>query len=381
MPKQFDLVFEGGGAKGSTFVGALKAFFQAGLSPRRVVGTSAGAITATLLAAGYTPEELLQAVNEKLPDGKPRFSTFMDVPSPQDFSPSDIANSTIMGLLEKLDIPGLPGWIESSLDQKIIDALLKSSRFCQIFSFVELGGLYAGDMFLAWLQEKLAAKGFAANVTLLEFQSKVSHELSVVTSDTDSKIMRVLNHRTAPNLPLAWAVRMSMSIPFVWREVIWQDSWGLYLGQSLTGHRFVDGGLLSNFPIALVDEQPEPGSLAAQVMGTDTQASAADTLGLMIDESLPVPNAPPVPNSSDNLLAHSKLVERVERLVDTMTEASNNAEVAAHENLVCHLPAQGYGTTEFDMSAERLQALVDGGYQAMKDYLLTHLGIELPNTP
>jgi predicted acylesterase/phospholipase RssA len=77
----YDLVFEGGGAKGSSFVGALQALTAAGHNHRRLVGTSAGAITATLLAAGYTPKEMLEAANEHLPNGKPRFSSFMDPPN------------------------------------------------------------------------------------------------------------------------------------------------------------------------------------------------------------------------------------------------------------------------------------------------------------
>jgi NTE family protein len=77
----FDMVFEGGGAKGIAFVGALEAFVVAGHTPRRFIGTSAGAITATLLAAGFSPAELRAAVTERLPNGKPRFSPFMDKPS------------------------------------------------------------------------------------------------------------------------------------------------------------------------------------------------------------------------------------------------------------------------------------------------------------
>jgi len=51
-PKLFDLVFEDGGAKGTVFVGALQEFERRGEKARRLVGTSAGAITATLMAAG-----------------------------------------------------------------------------------------------------------------------------------------------------------------------------------------------------------------------------------------------------------------------------------------------------------------------------------------
>ncbi|MGA9647640.1 MAG: patatin-like phospholipase family protein, partial [Candidatus Korobacteraceae bacterium] len=77
----FDLVFEGGGAKGAAFVGALEVLVAAGHTHRRLLGTSAGAITATLLGAGYSAAELLQATSETLPGTTdPVFTTFMDAP-------------------------------------------------------------------------------------------------------------------------------------------------------------------------------------------------------------------------------------------------------------------------------------------------------------
>lgn len=54
-------------------------------------------------------------------------------------------------------------------------------------------------------------------------------DLTLVASDTTDREMPMLHHRTAPKVPAVWAVRMSMSIPFVWREVLWQKEWGTYL--------------------------------------------------------------------------------------------------------------------------------------------------------
>src|SRR5947209_6068082 len=55
-----NLVFEGGGVRGLCYVGALQAVEEAGLRPqvKAVAGTSAGAITAALIALGYTGAEL-----------------------------------------------------------------------------------------------------------------------------------------------------------------------------------------------------------------------------------------------------------------------------------------------------------------------------------
>src|ERR1700753_3752090 len=84
---QYDLVFKGGGAKGNAFAGALEVFSTAGHTWRRLVGTSAGAITATLVGAGYKYDELLAACSEQLPGtDDPVFTTFMDTPQASDFT-------------------------------------------------------------------------------------------------------------------------------------------------------------------------------------------------------------------------------------------------------------------------------------------------------
>src|SRR3954447_5975701 len=101
---QFDAVFEGGGAKGIAFVGALDALRESGHTLRRFVGTSAGAITATLLAADFSRDEIVAAVMEKL-DGKPRFSSFMDVPQAADFPDSIREKSVTMQALHEIDVP------------------------------------------------------------------------------------------------------------------------------------------------------------------------------------------------------------------------------------------------------------------------------------
>ena len=140
---QFDVVFEGGGAKGSAFVGALTALGSAGHTTRRLIGTSAGAITATLLAVGYTPEEMLAAVNEKR-NGKPRFSSFMDHPRSSYFDEQQRNGSDTMRALETLHIPMFAG-------EGILKLLLDTPLYPTLFSIVECGGVYAGVAFLEWL--------------------------------------------------------------------------------------------------------------------------------------------------------------------------------------------------------------------------------------
>ncbi len=252
---KYDMVFEGGGAKGMVFVGAMQEFEERGHTHDRLLGTSAGAITAALLAAGYRSGEMLEALAEK----KGEHSVFSDfMGDPGSFSDSPLVkDGALARLLNNIDIPLLPDALEKRLDQAIINWVASNPRASHLFSFVELGGWYSADNFLEWIGKKMDSGKFNgkprnfSKMTLKEFHEATGKDLSLVGSNTTQEIMLVLNHRTAPDLPIVWAVRMSMSIPLLWQEVVWQKEWGKYRGMEMEGHTIVDGGLLSNFPIEL----------------------------------------------------------------------------------------------------------------------------------
>lgn len=58
MALKTDAVFEGGGVKGIGLVGAVYEIENAKYEFENIAGTSAGAIVASLLAAGYKSEEI-----------------------------------------------------------------------------------------------------------------------------------------------------------------------------------------------------------------------------------------------------------------------------------------------------------------------------------
>ncbi len=150
-------------------------------------------------------------------------------------------------------------------------------------------------------------------MTLAEFFAATKVDLSVVASDTHAGQILVLNHRTAPQCPLVWAVRMSMSIPLVWNEVIWAAAWGPYQGRNITGHAIVDGGMLSNFPIELfISDAPQ----VTKLMGPKQDNPV---LGMLIDEAtaVPMPRGLLVQVNIDPM--ELQTVQRVLRLVNTMT--------------------------------------------------------------
>lgn len=364
---EYDLVFEGGGAKGMVFAGALQEFEARGHTVGRVMGTSAGAITATGIAAGYSAEEVLDALTEE-EDGQPVFVSFLGTPEP--FTDDEIEASVTRALLRAIDIPLLPEAAERSLEDRLLSALMRHPRSRHIFSFVERGGWYTADAFVAWLERRLDTGTFQrqprnfSSLTMAEFFEATGRHLSLVAADTTDNRLLVLNRRTAPDLPVVWATRMSMSFPLLWPEVVWRPEWGTYLEQPMEGHLIVDGGLLSNFPIELFIS-PEPH--VTDMMGPKRHANI---VGFLIDESLPVEDAPgtgPVGNGGLSI-GQLATVQRIQRLVDTATQAHDKMVIEAFDYLVCRLPAKGYGTTEFDMSDERREALVAAGRRAAATY-------------
>src|SRR5260370_10520370 len=72
--KRVDGVFEGGGVKGIGLVGAASVIEAAGYEFANLAGTSAGAIVATLLAAGSSAAGLKQTLNSI------DFNTFQNPP-------------------------------------------------------------------------------------------------------------------------------------------------------------------------------------------------------------------------------------------------------------------------------------------------------------
>jgi predicted acylesterase/phospholipase RssA len=371
---KYDMVFEGGGAKGMVFVGAMEVFEAEGHTHGRLLGTSAGAITASLLAAGYQTQEMLESLSEKV-DGRPVFEGFMAVPPA--LAKGEIHSSATRELLRNIDLPFIPERFEEKLDDQLVEWLAAQPSLRCVFSFVERGGWYSAENFLAWLKQKLDSGTNLgqprqySHMTLAQFHEATGKDLSLVAADTTRGVMLVLNRRTAPDLPLVWAVRMSMSVPLLWQEVVWKPEWGQYRGRDMHGHSIVDGGLLSNFPIELLVSRAVP---VVKVMGEDV---SEHVLGMMIDEKLEVSGAEsaPAPPSAFSL-GELATVQRISNLINTATSARDKSVIDEFEHLVVRLPAKGYGMTEFDMSDERRELLVEAGRRAMKDYFTRSAQLE-----
>ena len=296
-----DAVFEGGGVKGIGLVGAIAVAEERGYQWVNVAGTSAGAIVAALLAAGYSAAEM-KKVLEELDYNRFKDTSFLD------------------------RVP-LVGPMASLIFEK---------------------GIYEGRFCEKWIRELLREKNVEtfSDLILEEYKDDEQYrfKLRVIASDISRGRMLVLPQDIADfgirpeDLNVAAAIRMSMSIPFFYEPVTLKDM------KTNQVSYIVDGGILSNFPVWLFD--------------ADGGIPEWPTLGFKLVE--PEEETPHQVRGPISLLT---------ALFSTMMEA-HDARYIEDEQFVrtIAIPTLGVGTTEFDISREKSEALYQSGRQAAEKF-------------
>lgn len=355
---KYDIVFEGGGAKGFAYVGVLNVLDKKGIKINRALGTSAGAIVAALVKLGYTAKEV-EALLAEQKNGKSVFNYFMDVK--KEISYESFKNSVTMWFLNHLFFLGFLIPCISWVLYKVLN-LFKTYRM--VFSFIEHGGLYSGDFFTEWMEDKVRRKfpDFPW-LTFKQLYDLTGADLSVIASDIDEKHKEqlVLNHRTSPNLPVSWAVRMSMSIPFIYTSVNWKPEWGTYCNRPKVGHEIVDGGVMSNFALdMLFDSHPI-------LMG---DISNANPVGLLLDDTTPFEFIEDPVVFFSGIIQKSKIVSRINKVIETML-STDNMTIFKYKKYVCELPVKGCSMLEFDIADEKKLAMTYHSEKVFEAYLNT----------
>jgi NTE family protein len=317
-----DGVFEGGGVKGLAFVGALVAAEEElGITEWvNVAGTSAGAIIATLLAAGYTPAELKELI------GGLDYRLFADYG------------------------PGGPfiGGLRNAIRRR---------------------GLARGEFFRDWIGDRLGESKLGnRDATFADVmrddlppdltedeRESFGYRLRVIASDVSEARMVVLPHdiasfeddrgrpRRPEDLRIADAVRMSMSFPFFYDPVV--------LRARGREHLIVDGGLLSNYPVWLFDN---PAPIKRHTWGFRLHPGLGDYLPPY--QTIKRPFWEP---TLAKAMLHATMTAWDERL-----EASSAVRTIS-------IPTGTVETLDFGLSEEDRAALFAGGHDVARDFFRT----------
>lgn len=313
-----NLVFKGGGVKGIAYAGALFQLNEMDILPqiKRVAGTSAGAITATLLALGYSAAEIEDIVINQLD-----FASFMD-----------------------------KGWLPSNI-----------SRFLSSY------GWYKGDAFKSWLAERVKAKTGSVLTNFNDLKALVAdqpgqfRELYVVATNLNRQYPELFSVEDNASTTIVDAVRMSMSIPLFFQSVTWNSN------------VMVDGGMAYNYPIDLFDE-PKYAEKAENIVLVDQGLEPVkinnETLGLWLDTKAGIDNLrnrkPKPPKEIKSIKEYSA------SLVDYMMEMANMAHLETYDwKRSILIDTLDVKTTDFEKAKQKAPELVASGKQGVIDYFKT----------
>lgn len=279
-------VFGGGGVKGIAFVGALKVCEEMGIRWNRLAGTSAGSIVSAMLAAGYTAQELEDEMYKL------------------DFS----------RIVER------NGW-----DYVPFGRLIR-----MLFTL----GMYPATYLEKFIDERLAKKGIRT------FSDLPEGKLTVIISNISTGEILTLPqdmekigfHRE--ELLVSRAVRISSSMPFFFDPIKAKRQPVEYL---------VDGGVLSNFPVWIFDQDPP---------------SPIPTFGFSL--------------SGERVKKYHKIrspLSMLQALFTAMIEVQDMKYVENQDAVrTIFIPTPGVFSTDFHLTQEMKEKLIRDGEEATRKY-------------
>lgn len=297
-----DLVCQGGGIRGIGLVGAVDALATAGYRFPRVAGTSAGALVASLIAALQTAGEPLTRLAEVMRTID--YRKFFD--------------RSLIGR-----VPLIGGGL----------SLLVSD------------GVYQGAYLEEWLTSLLGDLGVYTFGDLRTGEEPEQFAWSLVVTASDLSRRRLVRipwdldaYGISPDdFSVARAVHASSAIPYVFEPV------------QVAGATWVDGGLLSTFPVELFDR-------------SDGDARWP-TFGIRLSARPGIPPTHPVRGPVSLGIA----------AIETLVSNQDNAYIDDSCTMLrtIFVPADEVSPIDFNITVEQRQALYQSGLQAGQQFLKT----------
>jgi len=267
-----NLVFSGGGVKGFAHIGALKAFDEFKLmdSVSTIVGTSVGAIIASLYLMGYNSNDMIDFLSHfKLPN-------------------------------------------------------IKKINFTNM---IKLFGLDKGENIEYLLNKLLSAKKIDPEVNMLTFYELTGVELILTTVCINDMKVKYISYKTDPEIKLIMAIRMSISVPFYFTPVEFNNK------------MYIDGGCIDNYPIHLFDYNEN------------------NTLGVFLF------------SSCDKKEKLNNLEEYGIRVIQCLIEGFNQMSYRDYSKSTILIDLETTGMLDFEMNFQKIKSIYQKGYTQTKKYL------------
>jgi len=269
------LIISGGGLKGLSALGALKSLIENEIIifPEIFAGSSVGSIICFLINIGYGPQD-------------------------------------IYDLLEEIDFTNLIKYVEP-----------ENILFDPCF------GISSPEPVLHVIYGFMKKKNISKNITFKQLFEKTQSKLIITGTCINDISLNYFSVDTYPDMPILKAIRISISIPFIFRPC--------YFNNKL----WVDGGCMNNFPINLFFDKLD------------------DVIGIYLDDYY------------DFLNEIVEVQDYFFRIFKCVNRGLNYDKLDMFKKYIIHIVVEGNQSTNWEMTTIEKKNLFDLGYNASNLFL------------
>jgi NTE family protein len=207
---------------------------------------------------------------------------------------------------------------------KIID--LSKVKKIDVQLFLNDFGLNSGDKLITILHKLLNSKKISSKITFLELYEKTKKTFIVTSVNINEQKLEYFSYTSHPNMEVIQAIRMSISIPFVFTPVLYNNC------------LYVDGGCIDNFPISYFSENIE------------------NVIGICVTES------------NTNKTKIETLYDYAINVICSILNGISTSVIKSYEKYIINIMLDSISFIDFDISNDNKIKLFNIGYKKTHEY-------------
>jgi predicted acylesterase/phospholipase RssA len=220
------------------------------------------------------------------------------------------------------------GYKYKEIEEDIINKNFKHLKDTRITNLLTKYGLDSGNNIMSWIETLMIKKGYYKNTTFREIYDRTGINLKVITTNLNRYTQMIFDNEQTPEYEVLEAIRMSISIPFIFTIKKYEDD------------IHVDGGLINNYPMYLFKDEID------------------NLLGIHLISKQRVKN--------------KIQIKEIDKYIFNVLYCLliNRDTVSTDENTVCiHTDLEISHSMNFDITTDDKMKLIQIGYEAMNNYL------------